>query len=170
MTKKDIGFMVAISLVVGSIFFGLITSSNNVAKQREKRNFELYKISQQPIVGEVIEEIYSDRLESVPARRINGIVSQAYSNETVKLDSSYTLKVETSNGRVLAVSVIDGPGVKKEGLDILINARSEEVAGSMIRFPRGNLQQRGSYTVPNEKYFHEDTQFGNKRADRIKIE
>jgi len=89
------------------------------------------------------------------------------SNETIKLQSNYTLKVRTVEGKILGISIIDSPNTKKESLDILIDK------GSKISFPQGNWYEAVNgkhYKFDNETYFHENTRFGNKRANRIRIE
>jgi hypothetical protein len=66
----------------------------------------------------------------------------------------------------LGVSVLDAPRMDKEALDILVDK------GSRISFIPGNLVEGGNYghrCIPKETYFDSQTQFGNKRADRIRV-
>jgi len=133
--------------------------------RRDERNISRFAESNIPITGTVLEEVHNNNLNSVP--EYNGLVS--HSNETVSLDSDYTLKIQTDDGRVLGVSVIDGKETpaKKESLDVLI----EE--GSRVSFPQGNIvpgYHRNTTTeLRDETYFTAKTQFGNKCADRITI-
>jgi hypothetical protein len=99
MNKSTIidGVMVS-SLVVGvlSLFgtFGFVANYFHQEKIRETQMIrQFFEAGQEPIEGLVLEENYEDRLESVPENYVSGIVGKAYSNETVRLDSKYTLKV-----------------------------------------------------------------------------
>ncbi len=130
---------------------------------KQTKHEELYETGQTSIVATVIEETYENKLKSVPKKHIEGIMSEAYSNETVKLDSSYTLKLKTDDGKTLGVSILDGPRTKKEALDVLVSK------GTRIRFPKGNLEKYEFDPIPEETYFNNQTQFGNKRADRISV-
>lgn len=112
----------------------------------------------------VLDDEYEEKL--APVRAYDGLVS--YSNETVKLESEYTLIVEDAQGDTLAVSVVDVRDKKGSALRTLIKT------GSIISFPRGNLVKNSSSEVSNsyfsnETYFTPETQFGSKRADRITI-
>ena len=154
----------AVSLAIGVCGYLGITSGNEYLRT------EFAKRSQ-PIVGTVLEEGYQNTL--TPNPEWNGLVS--YSNETVKLESKYTLKIKTEDGRILGVSIIDSSGtrnegaVKKESLDALIDV------GSRISFSSGNWKSdswTGHERVvrdPTETNFTPDTQYGTKRADRIRI-
>jgi len=133
-------------------------------------NSRMLEDSNRPITGTVLEEVYERNLSPVPAS--GGIVS--YSNETVKLDSTYSLKVRSDDGKLLGVSVIDNNDNIKysrnpdiEGLDRIVGV------GTRIQFPRGNINEisfmKGVDRISNETYFHPDTQIGNKRADRITV-
>lgn len=153
---------------LGILFYSLHQSSIKNEEERERA----YQQSQEQIRGEVIEERYENTLESVPEKHMSGFLSQAYSNETVKVESTYTLRVRTDDGRELGVSVFDGPNAKKESLDVLLDE------GSRISFPRGNLEKYKYHAsdkrirqgpIHNEKWFTPSTKFGNKRADRITL-
>lgn len=171
--NKVIGGLVSLGIATGAYFAG---SSMLDADRKYERLFEEGK---RPIVGTVLSESYQNTLSPVP--NWDGLMS--YSNETVKLESKYVLKVRTDDGRIIGVSVIDGDEfgknsneqsnigipVKKEALDAII----EE--GTRISFPSGNMRH-GNWFVgsanrdyPNETYFNPETQAGNKRADRIKV-
>ena len=137
---------------------GLVYDSRHVERS--------FAESERPIVGTVLAESYQNTLSPVP--KWNGFVS--YSNETVKLDSKYTLKIQTDDGRILGISVIDGYDVKKESLDAIIEP------GSRISFPTGNMRTGnawgsgpGNRYYPRETNFTPETQAGSKRADRIKV-
>lgn len=156
-----------VALVVGGVgYLGIIeikTYNTYLTKEWEKH--------QVPIVGTVLKEGYENTLS--PVDRWDGLVS--YSNETIKLDSKYTLKIKTDDGRVLGVSVINSKGTRSEGavtkesLDILVSV------GSRISFPSGNWKSAswvGDERVvryPSETNFTQDTQKGTKRADRITV-
>lgn len=127
-----------------------------------KRFQEEYDKSQQTIEATVLDEVYENRLESVPERHVDGLVSQAYSNETVKLNSRYTLRIKTRDGKTMGLSVVDGGGSKKEALDLIVNKSSR------ISFPKGNLISPGRHD-PRETYISEDSQIATKRADRINV-
>lgn len=164
--RKAIGGLIALGVTTG-LYLGI---EGAIDSQRSHYS-RLLQDSNSPITATVLEEVYNSNLSPVPA--FSGMVS--HSNETVKLDSSYSLKVRTDKGRVLGVSVIDnndtrglGGNPDKEALDRLVDE------GTRIQFPRGNLVKR-DYTIyetseiTNETYFHPDTQIGNKRADRITV-
>lgn len=157
-------------------------------------SYEL-QLSNKPITGTVLSEKYENTLSSVleyhKEKQTSGLVSQsnaiAHSNETVKVDSKYTLKVKTDDGKILGVSVVDGGDVTKESLDAIVNQ------GSRISFPRGNIKSgsiREDYIQRRENsprfeaikirnqvhldayeetYFRPNTQAGTKRADRIRV-
>jgi hypothetical protein len=154
------GVLVSVLVGMPTIFY---SQYSNESKKREYR----YELGLKPIRGEVLEERYENTLSSVPEKHIEGLVSQAHSNETVKLESKYTLKIQTQDGRTLGVSIFDGPYTKKEALDILIDK------GSWISFPRGDMyESTGKYNydyVEGETFYDDNTRFGNKRADRIEI-
>jgi|SRR3989338_6414040 len=154
-------------LVVLGIASGAYLGISPVDRKYEK----LFEEGKRPIVGIVLEESYQNTLSPVP--KWDGLVS--YSNETVKLESRYTLKIQTDDGRIIGVSVIDGDDswdgtpVKKESIDAIIEK------GTKISFPAGNMRHgnwfagAGHRDYPNETYFTPETQAGNKRADRIKV-
>lgn len=154
--RKDDVIVGAVVLAIG--FFGYFDATRinyNLANALKKSN--------RPIVGTVLKEVYKNTLTPNPER--NGVVS--YSNETVKLESKYTLKLRTDDGRVLGVSIVDGGDAKKESLDRIINR------GTRVSFPAGNLQNTSWYedhrVARGETYFTRDTQVGTKRADRIRV-
>ncbi|MFH1452296.1 MAG: hypothetical protein ABIF88_03930 [archaeon] len=159
--NKVIGGLVVLGITAGVAYWGISPASNRYEK--------LFEEGKRPIVGTVLEEVYQNTLSPVPSR--NGFVS--YSNETVKLESKYTLKIQTDDGRILGVSVIDVDGkdddipIKKESLDVIIEK------GSKISFPAGNMRDRYYFSehkkYSNETYFTPETRAGNKRADRITV-
>ena len=149
--------------VIGGIIISLQCTTEELKRAYEEGN--------RIISGKVLEERYENTLSSVPEKEIRGLISHAYSSETVKLDSKYTLRVQTDDGRILGVSIVDAPDVRKESLDILINAEKQ----TRISFYEGNLVKtenniHGYEVLDNETYFTPETQFGNKRADRIRLE
>ena len=160
--NKVIAGAIALAIGVGG-YLGISSINEYLRTEFAKRS--------QPIVGTVLEERYQNTLTPNPER--NGLVS--YSNETVKLESKYTLKIQTDDGRILGVSVIDSRGtrsdgaVQKESLDALVDV------GSRISFPAGNWKSDnwiGDERVvryPSETNFTPETQYGTKRADRIRI-
>ena len=159
--NKVIGGLVVLGITAGA-YFGI----SPIDRKYER----LFEEGKRPIVGTVLKESHQNTLSSVPSW--DGLMS--YSNETVKLESKYTLKVQTDDGKILGVSVIDGDDkygtpVKKESLDVIIEK------GMRVSFPSGNMRH-GNWFVgsahrdyPNESYFTPETQAGNKRADRIKV-
>jgi len=173
MSKSDsilIGTLVsALALTVA----GVGSLAISVSKKKDNEWQRVYEQGQSRITGTVLQEVYENTLSSVPERHIGGLVSQAYSNETIKLDSKYTLKLQTDDGKLIGLSIIDGARTKKEGLDILIQS-AEEVGienATRISFPIGNLyKSRRNGRLQGETYFTPETQFGNKRAGRIRIE
>ncbi len=162
--KGIITGIVAISLIGGAIE-GIRSSINN----RYVRDLRAYGASQELIMGTVLGESYENRLVPVPEKHISGLVSQAYSNPTVKIKSSYTLRVRTEDGRVMGISVIDGEGIKKEALDQIVGE------GSKISFPTGNIVTKPKYggdplkTDTQETYVGPDAQTATKRAHRIRV-
>ncbi|MFH1801397.1 MAG: hypothetical protein ABH804_01015 [archaeon] len=170
--NKVIGGLVSLGIATGAYFAG--SSMINADRKYER----LFEEGKRQIVGTVLAESYQNTLSPVP--NWNGLMS--YSNETVKLESKYVLKVQTDDGRIIGVSVIDGdefgkgkaygkPGIpiKKEALDAIIGE------GTRISFPSGNMRHGNWFggsanrDYPNETYFTPETQAGNKRADRIRI-
>lgn len=151
---------------------GIAYVIGSLAIKKDKLYEQRFEESNKPIIATVLDESYQNTLSPVP--NWNGAMS--YSNETVKLESKYTLKVETNDGRILGVSVIDGKtnhdggrAVKKESLDAIIEP------GTRISFPAGNLRHgnwlsgSGHNTYLDEAYFTSQVQAGNKRADRITV-
>ncbi len=161
----SIGGILSVMLFFGSVGGGVSYLSYMGIEAQKQKKAEAFEKGQKPIVGEVVDEVYEKRLEKVPEVYKRGLVSQAYSSETVKLDSKYILKHRTLKDREISVSVLDSEDKDKESLDILVDA------GSVVSFPRGNIEKSGdSYsTINKETYFKEGTQFGNKRVGRIKI-
>ncbi|MBW2996166.1 hypothetical protein KY332_02565 [Candidatus Woesearchaeota archaeon] len=144
------------------IAIGLLAGPSH--KEMERERARLYQESLTPVVATVLEESYQNTLSKVP--EYDGWVS--HSNETVKLESKYTLKCKRDdNGKIIAVSVVDGESVKKESIDRLVNK------GSRISFPAGNHYQQSiplrEFYHPDETYFKEGTCAGTKRADRITV-
>jgi len=134
---------------------------------REENQHKInYAESQKPIVATVLEETRENELKPVSERHISGLVSQAYSNETVRVDSRYVLKLKTDDGKTLGVSIRDSPRIDKEALDAIVDV------GTRISFPKGNFsyfKRRRFGAIPEETYFYNDTRFGNKRASRITV-
>jgi len=171
--SKIISGVVAVALIGGSV--SLINwNSERYAESREKK-LEDFVRSEQPISATVLHESYENRLEPVPEIHIDGLVSQAHSNPTVTLESAYTLKIRTDDGRVMGLSVIDGGNFRKEALDQLIDE------GSRISFPTGNLckvDYRGHpifvgldiEVYARETYIEPNAQTATKRADRIRVQ
>jgi len=150
---------VALAIGVGS-YLGINARNQHLEEDWARLNKQ--------IVGTVLAEGYQNKLSPNP--EWNGFVS--YSNETVKLDSKYTLKVRTDDGRIIGVSVIDsGPygTATKESLDALIKE------GTRISFPRGNMRAKFFLWGAAHNYdkretsFRAKTQIGTKRASRIRI-
>lgn len=152
--NKVIVGAVALAIGVGG-YFGIGRINDNLADEFQKRN--------QPIVGTVLAEGYQNTLTSNP--EFDGLVS--YSNETVKLESKYTLKIKTYDGRILGVAIVDGGNVKKESLDAIIDE------GTRVSFPAGDWKStswiRDNRKARGETYFTPDTKVGTKRADRITV-
>jgi len=158
------GIIVGLSVGAAGLMYNF-TQKSNLEREAlsRKANLEVYAQSQKPIVGTVLAEKYVNRLSPNPER--SGFLS--YSNETVKLDSTYTLEVKTDSGKLIGLSIINGGGVKKESLEILIHK------GTRISFPRGRISAPApSYLreeFRGETTFGINTQVGTKRADRIEI-
>ena len=155
MTIKNKVITGAVALAIGVGYFGIGRINDSLADEFQKRS--------QPIVGTVLAEGYKNTLTSNP--EFNGLVS--YSNETVKLESKYTLKIRTDDGRILSVSIVDGGNVKKESLDAIIDE------GMRVSFPAGNWKSpswvASLRVAKRETYFTPETQVGTKRADRITV-
>ena len=161
--NKVIAGAVALAIGVGS-YLGIGARNTNLAEDFVKQN--------KPIVGTVLAESYKNQLSSVPEYHSSGLLSEAHSNETVKLDSKYTLRVRTDDGRTIGVSIINSEPygtATKESLDALI----EE--GTRISFPRGNMRATNFFMGAAHNYdkketsFQDDTQMGTKRAYRVKV-
>lgn len=132
-----------------------------------------------PIVGTVLEEIYDENTLELNTRRyvdwgIFGMV--VYPDHTLKPASKYTLKVKANDGKVMEISVIDSEiygGGTKDSLERII----EE--GTRISLPKGNMRAKNFFSNffnssnknydLKETYFQDYTQFGTKRAYRIKV-
>jgi hypothetical protein len=149
------------TVVVGGVSY----CGHKMVEAQKQKKAEAFEKSQKPIVGEVVDKVYERKLEKVPEVYKRGLVSQAYSGETVKLDSKYILKLRTLKDREIGVSVLDSQDKDKESLGILVDI------GSVVSFPRGNIGKSGDCysTINKETYFKESTQFGNKRVDRIEV-
>lgn len=150
------------NIIIGGLIASGITGGALRILYIDKQFKKFFEYSEKPIVGTVLEESYQNTLLPVP--NWNEIVSC----------SSYTLKIQTDDSRIIGVSVIDGDDlegrpVKKESLDAIIEK------GTRISFPCGNV--RHGYLLhgtahryySNETFFTPETQAGNKRADRIKV-
>ena len=161
MTIKNKVIVGAVTLAIGvGIYLGINAGKTNLAEDWVKQN--------EPIVGIVLAESYQNTLVSNP--KVNRLIS--YSNETVKLDSKYTLKIKTEDGRTIGVSIINSEPygtATKESLDALV----EE--GTRISFPRGNMRAKNFFVGASHNYdnretsFQDDTQMGTKRAYRVKV-
>tara|TARA_Y100000310_G_scaffold272496_1_gene287490 strand:- start:4907 stop:5461 length:555 start_codon:yes stop_codon:yes gene_type:complete len=159
---------IAIGSIVLTAAIGIGQISSKMLAERE--NLEqlknIYEFGRQEITATVLDESYSDKLSSVPERRINGLVSKAFSNETLRVNSTYVLKLKTDDGREISCSFFDAPTRDKEQLDMLVRK------GSKISFPRGNVikTSEGNYKrIPKETFFNEGDMFCKKRADRVDI-
>lgn len=175
----DIKLLVQSTLFTGAIaacaggIFSIIKCSDRRQEEAIEQRRVIYEKSQEPIECEVINVKYENRLVGVPERRESGWVSEAYSNETVRLDSKCTLTCKPEDrDSPLGISLLDGLNTDKESLLALIN----EEGGTWISFPRGNLElykydPKSMYarSIVGETYFKPETQFGNKRADRITV-
>jgi hypothetical protein len=140
--------------------------------------------SNKPIFGNVLESSYI----GAGLRTVNqyhsvdvGIFfdTETFSNATVTSGNShYTLKLETEDGKPIALDVIDGGTWTKEGLAQLLSHSGK------IGFRRGNLiashldnegyindkhYDRGNWLFLDgaETYFYDSTQFGTKKASSI---
>ena len=87
--------------------------------EKEQKFAEIERIFKEDrrIVGTVLEESYENVLTSVPEYHREGLVSQSHSNETLKVESKYTIKLKTDDSRTIAVSIVDDH-TKKESLDM----------------------------------------------------
>lgn len=157
--NKVIAGAVALAIGVGS-YFGITSRNAHLAEDGVKHN--------EPIVGTVLAESYQNSL--VPNPEWDGLLSKSI--ETVKLDSKYTLRVKTDEGKVIGVSILDSGlygTATKESLDILIED------GTKISFPRGNMRAKNFFVGlkhnydDRETYFRDDTQMGTKPANRVKV-
>lgn len=143
--------------------------------------------NQQPIYAEVLEERYTSSLENVEKEAKlegsgisvgTGGIGMAGGSGTIKYDGlenkdNYTLKVKTREGKILGLSISDGPTQSKKNLDVIINV------GSIISFPPGNLEQGeindglihavGYKVISEETNITNNTSIASKRADRIQI-
>ena len=153
-------------------FVGIAVGSGYVWCLGSLKYQKAFEESEKPIVVEVLEEIRYNSLSPVPEHV--GILS--YSNETVKLDLKYALKCRREdNDRIIGLCPIDsvnedGTAARKEGLDAIVDV------GSRLSFPKGNLKPMSFFGMhpdyniyENETYFHDNTQVGNKRVDRITV-
>ena len=144
--SPSIGFIGTIFLVaIGSV--SLWSYSDKLDFEKNKKQLQVaYKAGQTRIVAEVLDKRYAKKLTSP--------------------EPVYRLR--TQKGKEIGLSIIDSEDKNNESLDILIQK------GSIISFPKGNIQRDkttyGYSKIKKETYFQENTQFGNKRADRIRIE
>ena len=142
----------------------------SLRKQEQEKLSQLYEKSQKQICGKIIEEVRKDWLN------IEGkiTISSPYTHTVVgigdikseHLNSKYVIGIRTEDNRLLSVEVLDNKGIKKESLDSIIQI------GSKICFQAGNIIQVNdtNYIELPETYYYENTQFGRKLADRIKVE
>lgn len=137
---------------------GIVSGVYICVKKINNDFVDKFKKSSRSIVGTVLREGYQNTL--IPNPEYDGFVS--HSNETVKLESKYTLKIKTDDGRILGVSIVDAGTIKKEALDAIIDE------GTKISFPTGNWESPGK-RARGETYFTQNTQVGTKRADRITV-
>lgn len=158
--NKIIGGIIAAGILAGGIYF-----ENQYSRNKSRAKYlEKWNESQKPIVATVLSESYENTLS--PVEKWSGFVS--HSNPTVKLDSKYSLRIKTEDGRVLGLSIIDGGTAKKEGLDQIIEK------GSIISFPTGNVVPhpfylKGAAQDYEETWFKPETQVGTKMAHRITV-
>lgn len=157
--NKVIAGAVALAIGVGS-YFGINSRNADLAEDWAKQN--------EPIVGTVMAESYQNSLVQNP--EWDGLLSKSI--ETVKLDSKYTLKVKTDDGKIIGVSIIDNKPygtATKESLDALIRE------GTRISFPRGNMRANNFFMDSTHNYderetcFQDDTQMVTKPAYRVKV-
>jgi len=165
--SKIIAGVATLAIGVGSSL-GVTVRNANLAENFAKQN--------KLITGTVLTESYQNTL--VPNPKYNGVVS--YSNETVKLDYKYTLKIKTDDERIIGVSIINSypyGAATKESLDVLIES-AEEVGidnASRISFPRGNMRAKNFLSGSAHNYdkketsFQENIQMVTKRAYRVKV-
>jgi len=160
------------NIIIGAVAVTIAVGSYLGINARKVHLAEIFVKMNEPIVGTVLEERYQNILLPVPESHKGVIIGKSHSNETVKLESQYTLRLRTDDGKVLGVSVIDSEpcgAVTKESLEILI----EE--GTRISFPRGNMRIPYFFVDASRNYdreetpFQDDTQVGTKKADRITI-
>ena len=165
MKAKNIAIATSIGLAAISAVYGIV----KLVQADYARNQAMLDTSNTPITATVLAEQYANRLVAV--EKWDGLVS--YSNPTTTLDSKYTLKLQTDDGRIIGLTIKDFRDVTKESLDILIQG-AEEVGlekATRIQFPQGNLKGHKGYI---ERFFGE-TDFktkshsGTKYAHRIKI-
>jgi hypothetical protein len=91
------------------------------------------------------------------------VLEETYAINSSEIDSKYTLKIRTDDGRrTLGVSILDGHDTRKESLDAILDP------GMRVCFPRGNLTPEG-YVDEFETYFNDNSLIGSKRVDRITI-
>ena len=125
------------------------------------------------IKATVMGEYYENKFSSVPEKHIKGFLSQAYSNETIKLDSKYILKLKTDEGKTIILNIMDCNEINHKNYQKgIITKESVNMAidiGSKIIFPKGNVLNGWEGTISGETKFKNETSMGTKRADRIKI-
>ena len=148
---------------------------------------ERLKSSQERVFATVLCENYTEgrSLLAVPEYDADGFVSQAHSNETVKLGpSTYVIVVQPYDGPLhhheLSISIVDDGDGEKEALEALVVGVEEVGEGNAtnISFQKGNLFERAQNDVgaveigtdAKQTYFRHHTRFGVKRAGWIRIE
>ncbi|USN45305.1 MAG: hypothetical protein H6502_04590 [Candidatus Woesearchaeota archaeon] len=165
---------------------GLFALSYQITQTNERETLQALGESDARIRAVVLSEDYKNKLSSVPERYISGFVSQAYSNETVKLDSPLTTRVEILDGAGVlppglefGLSIIDGGSIKTDALELLIHPADEvgRADATVLSFPVGNVVgscQAFCSTIlrydKNETYIGNTSQVATKRADRIRLE
>lgn len=149
MNKNELRDWVISVFIGGTLGLGFVAISigaegvNSIIQSfdRNSRKYERpLKESERPVVGTVLEKSYKN---------------------------TYTLKVQTDDGKIIGVSVIDGDYLgknssKRSNVGTLAKEKSLDAIiekGTRISFPAGNMWY--SIKDPKETYF--------TRADRIKV-
>lgn len=158
-------YTAAIATMVG--FAATLGESPAEKDKRQQEELRIINERDARITGTVVEESYQNTLKPVPEVHIEGLVSRAFSSETVKIESKYAITAKTDDGKVVAVSIIDRGDRTKESLELLIKP------GTRISFPKDNIRffnnGRFAYDTGRTTYFEPETQFGTKYADEIRI-
>jgi len=173
-TKGNIFWTFSLLMAMAGISFLPLMEVRKDTKTYHQQ-MEYFRAGEQRIEATVLSRLYENKLKHVPEKYINWGISQAFSNETVTLESSLRYKIRTDNERIMGLSVIDGESEKKEALDLLI-LTEEEVGpkeASRISFPVGNLKEPTSGLITQlynkETYINPNTQVATKMADRITV-